>query len=59
VAVTVVNVGLLPELPESTSNCSVFDVPPPGLGDCTVIAVIPEDAIALAGTTAVSCVAFT
>ena len=57
VAVSVVNVGPLAELPESISNSSVFDVPPPGLGVCTVMAVVPEDAMSEAGTCAVSSVA--
>jgi hypothetical protein len=43
-----------PDAAESTSNCNEFEVPPPGVGVCTVVAVIPAAAMSDAGTCAVS-----
>jgi hypothetical protein len=40
-AVRVVKFGPDPEAALSTSNCSELEVPPPGVGVCTVTAVIP------------------
>ena len=61
VAFRVVNVGPVevPDPEESTSNCQVLEVPPPGPGVCTETVKIPADAISLAGTVAVSCVPLT
>ena len=39
---------------ESTSNCNTSEVPPPGAGVCTVIAVAPGVAMSAAVTVAVS-----
>ena len=43
VADVVVNDGGVPP-PESISNCNMFDVPPPGIGFCTVIDFTPAAA---------------
>ena len=56
VAVMVVKVGGVPD-PESTSNCTGLEVPPPGAGVCTVTAVVPPEVMSEAGTCAVSFVA--
>src|SRR5262249_32322732 len=48
-----------PESAESTSNCMVLEVPPPGAGVSTVMAVTPADTIWAAGTWAVSWLALT
>lgn len=54
------SVGALAEAPAgSTSNCKMSDVPPPGAGVCTLIAVAPAVVISAAVTLAVSCAAFT
>jgi hypothetical protein len=59
-AVNVVKVGAADADPAaSTSNCKELDVPPPGAGDCTVMAVFPALAMSAAGTCAASCVALT
>lgn len=53
-------VGAVPDAEgESTSNCNTSDVPPPGAGDCTLIAVAPGMAMSAAVTVAVSCVELT
>jgi hypothetical protein len=44
---------------ESISNCNTSEVPPPGPGVCTVIAVAPGVAMSAAVTVAVSCVELT
>ena len=43
----------------STSNCNTLDVPPPGAGVCTVIAIAPGVAMSEDATVAVSCEALT
>ena len=52
VADTVVNVGGVvdPDADETTSNCEILDVPPPGAGVCTVMLTIPVAVTADAGT---------
>jgi hypothetical protein len=44
---------------ESTSNCNMSEIPPPGAGVCTLTAVAPGVAISDGATVAVSCDAFT
>lgn len=39
------------------SNCQEFDIPPPGVGVCTVMVAVPASEIIDAGTWACSCVA--
>lgn len=53
------NVGPDPEPAESTSNCKLFEVPPPGAGVSTETVVTPEDTICVAGTWAVIWLALT
>ena len=48
-----------PDEAESTSNCHELDVPPPGAGVCTVMALVPAAAMSAAGACAVSWVALT
>ena len=58
VAAAEVMVGAVePEEAVSTSNCHALDVPPPGAGVCTVMAMVPAVAISAAVTCAVSWVA--
>lgn len=58
VTVVAVNVGAMEELvEESTSNCMAPEEPCSGAGVCTVIAVVPAEAISDAVICAVSCVA--
>ena len=59
VAVNVVKIGGVPELDVSISNCSEFDVPPPGVEFCTETAPVPALAMSDAGTWAVTCMLFT
>jgi hypothetical protein len=60
IAVSVVKDGGVvdPDVAESTSNCSEFEVPPPR-AVCTVMVVIPAAAMFDAGTYAVSWVPLT
>lgn len=59
VTVGVENEGGVPEPAVSISNWSVFDVPLPGEGVCTVIAAIPALEMLLEGTVAVNCAELT
>jgi hypothetical protein len=59
VAVVVLKDGGITELEvaESTSNCSEFDEPPPGVGVSTVTVLMPAAVMFAAGTCAVRLVA--